>query len=300
MVTISNLSAREFVGDVIGRETSQMLRHTPVARLGTDPEGVHQLRVASRRLRSELRLLQPMLEPPWYATTMKELAWLGHTLGGFRDSDVLIALLKEFATADQSLDRAVIDRAMNDRRALQGKIVRTLSRERYALLIADLARSVVRPPLRRANLGPRTVVTSQLIGSWDALRTASQEVNGTETALHQIRILAKRARYATEIAAPFLGDGAHTIVERLVAIQDSLGHQRDLTAVREFVTAWYGSPEATRGVDPVDASEAWLQTVDAAGHISPDSWREPLAEAMVLIDDLDVHQSQRPDLHQLP
>lgn len=299
-MTISKRSAREFVGDVIARETSQMLRHTPVARVGTDPEGVHQLRVASRRLRSELRLLEPMLELRWFEAIMKELAWLGHTLGDYRDTDVLIALLEEFATADRSLDRAVVSRAIENRQSNQGRVVRTLTRPRYASLLADLARSVVRPPLRQASDGPRSVVTSQLIDAWGDLRSASSRVNDTAADLHQVRILAKRARYATEIAAPMLDDGAHAIVERLVAIQDSLGHQRDLASVRRHVTTWYDSPEAARGVDPVDARESWLSAVEAARRVSLDSWREPLAEAMVLIDDMNVHQSQRSDRHQLP
>ncbi len=292
-MTNSGFSARDFVSDVIGREIGQMLRHTPVARLGMDPEGIHQLRVASRRLRSELRLLHPMLNDEWYATTTKDLAWLGRTLGGYRDTDVLIALLEEFAMADHSLDPSVIARATDNRHQHQRRVIRTLSRQQYVSLVVSLARSVVRPPLRRSHADPETIITSQLGESWNALRAASSGVTDDPADLHQIRILTKRARYATEIATPIIGEGAHAIVERFVAIQDSLGHQRDLVAVRQFVTEWYNSPQAVRGIDPADARETWLSVISATGRVSADTWREPLAEAIVLIDDMDIRPSER-------
>ncbi len=299
-VTNSNFSARDFISDVIGREIGQMLRHTSAARLGTDPEGVHQLRVASRRLRSELRLLHPMIEDGWHSMTAKDLAWLGHTLGGYRDSDVLIALLEEIATADNDLDRAVIDRAIDDRRAHQHRVVDRLSGKRYVSLVVTLARAVVRPPLRRSFADPESVIVSQLRESWSALRIAATGMVDSPADLHQIRILSKRARYVTEIATPILGDGAQAIVERFVAIQDSLGHQRDLASVRRFVTEWYDSPRAVRGIDPADARETWLASIDAASRVNPDVWREPMAEAMVLIDDMNIGHSERTDIYELP
>ena len=300
IVANSNFSSRDFVSDVIGREIGQVLRHTSAARLGRDPEGVHQLRVASRRLRSELRLLHPMLQDQWFTMTEKDLAWLGRTLGGFRNSDVLIALLEEIAAADDDLDRAVIDRAVDDRRAHQHRIVARLSGERYVSLAVTLARAVIRPPLRRTFADPESVIVSQLRESWNALRIAATEMIDSPADLHQIRILSKRARYVTEVATPIIGDGAQPIVERFVAIQDSLGHQRDLAAVRRFVTEWYQSPRAVRGIDPADAREMWLASVDVAGRVNPDGWREPLAEAMVLIDDMNIDRLERTDIHQLP
>ena len=299
-VTNSDFSARDFVSDVIGREVGQMLRNTSAARLGTDPEGVHQLRVASRRLRSELRLLHPMLEDQWHTKATNDLAWLGHTLGGYRDSDVLIAILKEIATADDDLDRAVIDRAVEDRRAHQHRVDARLSGKRYVSLVVTLARAVVRPPLRRSYAHPESIVVSQLRESWNALRIATTEMMDSPASLHQIRILSKRARYVTEIATPILGDGAQAIVERFMAIQDSLGHQRDLAAARQFVTKWYDSPRAIRGIDPADARETWLASIDAASRVNPDMWREPLAEAMVLIDDMNIGSSERTDRYELP
>ena len=44
----------------------------------------------------------------------------------------------------------------------------------------------------------------------------------------------------------------------------------------------------------------WLASVDVAGRVNPDGWREPLAEAMVLIDDMNIDRLERTDIHQLP
>ncbi len=58
-------------------------------RLDVDPEGVHQARVASRRLRSDLRTFRTALDPAWAEPLREELRWLGTVLGEARDADVL-------------------------------------------------------------------------------------------------------------------------------------------------------------------------------------------------------------------
>ena len=76
-----------------------------MVRIGEDPEGVHQARVATRRLRSHLRTFRKLLEPEWAEPLRDELGWLGDELGGVRDADVLLDRLKSRIAALDDDDR---------------------------------------------------------------------------------------------------------------------------------------------------------------------------------------------------
>ena len=74
----------EVVTHAVADGTIRLLRHDPVVRLGTDPEGVHQARVATRRLRSDLRTFRSALAADWAAGLREELGWLGRARPGPR------------------------------------------------------------------------------------------------------------------------------------------------------------------------------------------------------------------------
>ena len=87
------LDHRSTVADLVGASLAAGLRrlvlHDPYVRLGEDPDAVHQARVGTRRLRSDLRTLSPLLEEAPVKRWRSELSWLGGLLGGVRDLDVL-------------------------------------------------------------------------------------------------------------------------------------------------------------------------------------------------------------------
>ena len=80
------------------RSLTQIMRHDPGVRLGEDPEDVHQFRVATRRLRSDLRTFAPLLDPKPVSELRDRLRLLGAKAGAARDTDVLTSRLR--ATAD--------------------------------------------------------------------------------------------------------------------------------------------------------------------------------------------------------
>ena len=85
----------EVVRASIAVSAERMLRHDAGVRLGEDPEAVHQARVATRRLRSDLRTFRSLLDPEWNESLRVELGWLGGELGTVRDLDVLDARVRE-------------------------------------------------------------------------------------------------------------------------------------------------------------------------------------------------------------
>ena len=88
-------SVRVLVAAAIGDGTLRLLRHDPRVRLSEDVEAVHQARVATRRLRSDLRTLAPLLDRAQVSRLRDELAWIGAQLGEVRDLDVLSARLRD-------------------------------------------------------------------------------------------------------------------------------------------------------------------------------------------------------------
>ena len=72
----ADASAGNVVRRAIALSAIRLIRHDPVVRLDTDPEGVHQARVATRRLRSDLRTFRPLVDAAWSSALRDELGWL--------------------------------------------------------------------------------------------------------------------------------------------------------------------------------------------------------------------------------
>src|SRR5262245_11138942 len=87
---------------------ARMLAHDPGVRVGNDPEDVHQMRVATRRLRSVLKTAAPILDLTWVDEIRGELAWLAGELGPARDLDVLIPYLRAEAATMEPADRKAL------------------------------------------------------------------------------------------------------------------------------------------------------------------------------------------------
>src|SRR5438105_15341635 len=85
------------IRDALDASVQRLLLADPIARVGEDPEGVHQARVATRRLRSDLRTFAPLLDPAWVTSLRDELRWLGAELGGAREAEVLLGHLRNRA-----------------------------------------------------------------------------------------------------------------------------------------------------------------------------------------------------------
>ena len=83
----------------LGLEYRELLTHDPGTRRGVDPEDLHQLRVATRRLRAFLRAARPLVDKEWAVSLREELGWLGGHLGPARDLDVMLDRLRDEVAA---------------------------------------------------------------------------------------------------------------------------------------------------------------------------------------------------------
>jgi CHAD domain-containing protein len=239
-------SLGEVVTHAIASSVIRLLRHDPVVRLDTDPEGVHQARVATRRLRSDLRTFGIVLDPEWTAVLRLELGWLGGELGGARDADVLLKRLTAHVRAvpDASGDgaRRVIGALAQRRAQTHAGLLEALRSDRYLELIDQLIEAAQTPALiePKAGRGATKALPPLVRSTWRALDKSVKALpdQPADEQLHRVRILAKRCRYAAEASAPSLGERTHNLASAASQLQDVLGELNDAVVAERWLRDW--------------------------------------------------------------
>lgn len=210
----------------------------------SDAEGVHDMRVASRRLRSALRDFKPYLRRRRkLASAVKELKRVADALGAVRDDDVAIMALEELqreAMAEVTKGIAILmDERRGQRDAARASLVKAIKEERLAGLQSEFAvaiESATEPRRHHAKkksaaaaLSFRAAGREIILARLEELRELSAclympfEVAG----LHSMRIAAKRLRYAMELFASCWGEALNENGKEVAELQTSLGELHD-------------------------------------------------------------------------
>ncbi|MBT2512512.1 CHAD domain-containing protein [Arthrobacter sp. ISL-30] len=242
------------------------LREHATIVLAEDPEAVHQMRLAARRLRSALATSKKYFDADTVALLREELKWLGSTLGEFRDVQVaherVRTLLESepmglvMGHASQRLNEGFEERYSSGRRSIE----EALHSERYPALLADLEEFLASPPADGNASQPAPKGTGKLLRKesrrlqrkfeeWERLangedmpETQSEHAHSRakDVALHEIRKAAKRLRYAAEIVGQAPGNKAgRKKAKRLEKgahrLQKILGMHQDSVVVRQLL-----------------------------------------------------------------
>jgi CHAD domain-containing protein len=216
----------------------------PLVRLD-EPDAVHQMRVASRRLRSTLRSFGRILSGDATAGLAGELKWLGGVLGAARDGEVQASHLRAgLRQVPVELRIGPVDARIQGHFAAVGAAARTelleaLDSERYFSLLDDLDRLLAEPPLTPRASRPAADVLPAAVRR--ARRQAARRMRRAwhigpgphrNEALHRARKSARRARYAAEATAPAIGAKAARFAKRMKKVQSVLGEHQDTVIVR--------------------------------------------------------------------
>jgi CHAD domain-containing protein len=196
--------------------------HDPGVRLGTDPEDLHKFRVASRRTRAIVRATRPLLGDG-LTPLGQELKWLAGLLGPVRDLDVLLDRLREGVAAlgeDRAAGEQLLETLECRRRELRDALVEALDSERYLGLLSTFEASIALLPDLDAPSGLRPLAAGQLRKLEKKARRLPRVPSDDE--LHNLRIHAKRARYAAELAG-----SPKKYVDALKDLQDVIGEHQD-------------------------------------------------------------------------
>jgi CHAD domain-containing protein len=222
-----------------------LLEHDPVAREGSDPEGVHQMRVTVRRLRAALKAEGASLGPA-ADELQAELKWLGGVLGPVRDLDVQLDHLRGLAADFEPAERDAVERLLLGLRAARRKarqrLLGALKSSRYTALLEALAaaaRSEVPagdevPASRKARAGGLIELIKR---PYRKLRRAASALDEDppDDDLHALRIQGKRLRYAAELAVPTGGKPVRKLIKATKEFQDLLGDHQDAVVAEQEV-----------------------------------------------------------------
>lgn len=214
---------------MLQRQFEQVIAHDPGVRIGDEPEDVHDLRVAVRRSRAVLRTARPLLDRAWSDPLRDELRWLGTSLGPVRDLDVLLAHIEDEAPGlgpEAELGLIEVRAALEtEREQAREAALAALTSPRYLTVLEELGAAARGPRVRRGDVDPVALASTEFRKLRKAIRTAGDDPGDEE--LHRIRIQGKRARYATELAAPLLGKRAGVFVAIAKRFQDVVGEHQD-------------------------------------------------------------------------
>ena len=235
----------------LATQRAQIIRTDPLVR-ARDVDGVHDMRVAVRRIRSTLRTFRNAFDPD-AEVVRADLHWLAGLLGAVRDSDVLQARMQE-ALEQLPPEQAVgpvardVDRYLRaEARRARGDLDTALDGDRYFAILDRLDAIVgMEPPrlggrrlrrharsaLRRADrMLDRAVAMPDAPAS--GIPMPSTAPHDRDTALHEARKAYKRARYGVEVVTPLIGRRGRRLEKRLAELQEVLGdHQDGVVAAR--------------------------------------------------------------------
>ncbi|MEP6758514.1 MAG: CHAD domain-containing protein [Actinomycetota bacterium] len=234
-----------------------------------DPEAVHAARVATRRLRADLKVLRGPLGGNWDGDVRPELEWIGGLLGAVRDADVLAgALSGEAAIVPEALraGAARLRRTIGiERDRAQAALLLAVEGARFAALLDHLQRILADPPAA-SDLDPSIVMKPV----WRALKRRVRDLGlePSDAALHDVRIATKRARYAAEMFGSADRADAARFVRRASRLQEALGRHHDAAvAVVWLLDATSPDPE-------VALAAGWLAARFAqARDVQRKAWR---------------------------
>jgi CHAD domain-containing protein len=217
-----------------------LLAHDTGTRVGADPEELHQMRVAVRRMRAMLKAARPLLDTNWADDLRAELGWLGRVLGPVRDADVLIDRLRDRAAAfgDTARDAVeiLIEALVADREIARAEMLDVLDSCRYTALLRRLATAVSRPLPTGSGRAGATALVELVRAEYRRLFKAVQAAgeDPPDEVRHALRICGKRLRYTGELAAAGR-EPVRKLVESTVALQDVLGEHQDACVAQHRV-----------------------------------------------------------------
>jgi CHAD domain-containing protein len=251
---------------VLRRFFDKLLAREDAVRKGEDDEDVHQMRVATRRLRASLQVVEPIYERKLVRRYRRGLGRMAESLGAVRDCDVFLMHVADYrdglpaeqrdgmqplldaltAQHDQAREQLLVDLERRGYRKFKQAFAAFLTApgaglaaqpEHIALRVRDFAGSAI---WRRYE-------------QWRAYEAALAQP--TDETLHQARIAGKRLRYTLEFFADALGPNVEQVLAPLTALQENMGSLQDSVVARQRIHAL--------GLADHAAIQAYLQARDS-------------------------------------
>jgi triphosphatase len=246
-----------------------LLLNQDVADCGRDPEGVHQMRVALRRLRTACTLFHHEVGSPTLQTFASEAKWLAQVLGAPRDWDVLVTdtFAGPMRVLNADVDFDGLRRAAEPHRVGAYSALReALAAARYNRFHLSLSRWIGcrgwRNELENKSLAvllePAPILAARILTRLHckAIKRGRHFQHLQPEARHKLRIALKKLRYTTEFFHGLYGDNSATqsYLKCLAKLQNALGHANDATIAQPFLSTLGGNhvpPQIQRTIGAV-------------------------------------------------
>ena len=223
----------------IGRHCVEQIRRNETAALAGDPEGVHQMRVGSRRLRAAMSAFRKLLPDDQRRWASRELKWLADTLGEARNLDVFKTALLNPARAtiqDKEVFRVLAEAVDRRQRAAYSAIEIAIGSPRYGTLILGLLRWFDGRSWSDHGAVPELllpiseVAPSMLDRCYRLLkRQAKGFADQSPAQQHELRIALKKLRYTAELfGSLFPARSVEELSKVIKPLQDDLGSINDV------------------------------------------------------------------------
>lgn len=229
----------------LAEQLSIVRRQHPRALEGVDPEGVHQMRVATRRLRALMKAFRSMLGDEVVSRFNAELRWLARNLGHARDADVTERDAGQAPPTGAGLYQRFL---AQETVSAYDQLVEVLQGERCAALENELSRFI--------SAGPTATMRQQFGGlsiaecAREVVQTALQKLlahgdaidaDAAATQLHKLRIEAKRFRYLLDFFSTVQPEKWLQLTEAVKRLQDILGEHQDAVTAQARIADYAAS-----------------------------------------------------------
>jgi len=222
----------------------RMLYHEPGTRLGEDIEELHDMRVASRRMRSAFRVFSRYFDADVLRPFLKGLRRTGRALGRVRDLDVFLEKAQRYRATQvgagsphlyEDLDPLFAE-WQRQREAAREQMLACLDGKRYQRFVQEFGQflntegaGALLPPAARPS--PQQVYQAAPILIYERFNV----VRGYDSVIgdaplethHALRTDCKRLRYTMEFFREVLGPEAKEVIREVVIVQDHLGNLND-------------------------------------------------------------------------
>jgi CHAD domain-containing protein len=253
---IAEDSMPEAACKVLDFHFSKMQRREAGTRTGADAEDLHDMRVATRRMRAAWRVFDGAFKAGKTKKLRRHLERLADRLGAVRDLDVLIGGVEAYGQAIDEEERPGLEPLLSvwrkQRATARTQLIGELDSDRYATFVKEMdafleagsnAAAAVATPTAPHRVRDRAA--SQIWAAYEAVRAYELVFTWADVeTLHELRIAAKWLRYTLEFFGETLGPDCGRLLERIVALQDYLGclHDADVATklARDLLVARAG------------------------------------------------------------
>ncbi len=275
-----NWTTDQSMGSVFRACFSHWIANETPAELGTDPEGVHQLRVSLRRLRTALSLFSPALSELDRSWLGGEAKWLAGSLGPARDWDVFIGeMMPDIAEAGYEQELAPLLAAAKARQKdAYAQVREVIGSPRYTRLLLEFWRWLEGNGWRSTALEMQrqpVVALADRVLAKQQKRVLKKGRGFAKLSLpdrHEVRIAVKKLRYSVEFfASLYPSEKSKPYRRRLSGLQDALGAMNDAAVAEILLDQLVGATRHGKAAVPLARAAGLVSGWYTRGRIDEDA-----------------------------